>query len=124
MFKAFRLIYLIAALLAPRLGLAEEITYVCQETVNLSVNYDHEVRNNKLSTIIVHIDENDNVMINSPVGTGSQLLTPYNDDRSGKTARGQYCSIHIQLDEMPKQFVCHYGAIVGVTIQNVRCEKL
>lgn len=124
MVKVLGSICLIAALWAPRLGLAGETTYVCQETVNLAVNYDHEVRNYKLGTIIIHIYENDNVMINSPRGTGSQLLIPYNHDTSGLRARGEYCSIHIQLDEMPKQFVCHYGAIVGVTIQNVRCEKL
>ncbi len=120
----FRLTFLITAFLAPQLVLAGEATYFCQETVSLNVNYDHEVRNYKLGTVIIHIDENDVVMINSPSGTGSQSLAPYNDDRSGLTARGQYCSIHIQANELPTQFVCNYGHTVGVTVQNVRCEKL
>lgn len=116
-----RLTFLILAFLAPQLGLAGAANYLCHETVSLNVNYNDEVRNYKLGTVIINIDENDVVMIHSPIGTDSQELAPYNHGGSGLKARGQYCSIHIQSNQPPKQFVCYYGDSIGVTIQNVEC---
>jgi len=102
--------------------LAEEIFY-CAETVNINIDFDGKVSNYETGGVIIKVTEK-NIVVDSPTGTGPQtLLRVQNHGKAGLGYENKDCSIYIQNSEAPKQLVCNYGYMVGVTIQNFDCAK-